>query len=107
MIRMGLTILMLTTVLLAARVTRADDSDLPRNPGAAFGAAVINVVYFPVRLALSTVWSEVGGAVGWLTGGNQAAAEDVWSVFRGSGYVTPGMLAGRERFRFGSWESGH
>ncbi|HUI26628.1 MAG TPA: hypothetical protein VL403_11140 [Candidatus Kryptonia bacterium] len=105
--RIGLTVLVLGALLLVGRAARAEETDLPRNPGAAFGAACINLAYFPVRLALSTAWTEVSGVVGWLTGGNESAAEDVWNLTRGPAYVTPGMLAGRERFRFGNWESGH
>ncbi|HVN84938.1 MAG TPA: hypothetical protein VMW17_08855 [Candidatus Binatia bacterium] len=86
---------------------RAEENDLPRNPGAAFAAAGINLVYMPVRLALSTVWAGVSGITGWLTGGNAVAADDVWQLTEGPAYVTPDMLARRERFRFGSWESGH
>jgi hypothetical protein len=106
-IRNGLMAFALGAMLLSAAVARADESDLPRNPGAAFGAAGINLVYAPLRLALSTVWACVSGTTGWLTGGNETAADDVWSLTQGPGYVTPGMLTRRERFRFGNWETGH
>ncbi len=105
--RAGLLALALSAVVLTAAVARAEEADLPRSPGAALGAAAINVVYFPVRFALSTVWACVSGATGWLTGGNQAAFDDVWHVAQGSAYVTPGMLTQHEHFRFGNWESGH
>lgn len=106
--RSGLVTLLLALSLLSAGSVRADvEGDLPKSPGAALGAAAINVVYIPVRLALSTVWAGVSCITGYLTGGDEYAAEDVWNLTRGPGYITPGMLTGREHFRFGNWESGH
>ena len=106
-LRTALTAMALSACVLSAQVARADETDLPRNPGAALGAAGINIVYTPVRVALSTVWALVSGTTGWLVGGNEAATQDVWELATGPAYVTPNMLAGRERFHFGRWESGH
>jgi hypothetical protein len=64
-------------------------------------AASANVVYFPLRLALTTLTAGVGGITGWLTGGDKAAAESVWESTAGQAFITPQILQGRERLRFG------
>jgi hypothetical protein len=65
-------------------------------------AALVNVVYFPVRFAVTAVTGEVGGLAGWLTGGDIPAAHSIWSSTDGQAYVKPAILEGRERLRFGS-----
>ena len=77
--------------------------DRPRDAGAAFGAAAINVVYMPARLAVSALGVAASGIVGFLTAGNSQAADDVWGLVKGPAYITPAMLRGREVFRFGPW----
>ncbi|MGH7788296.1 MAG: hypothetical protein ACRERC_15605 [Candidatus Binatia bacterium] len=73
-------------------------------PGAAALAAVGNVVYMPVRLAVFAVGGALGGLTGWLTAGNEHAAHDIWGLFDGQGYLQPAMLAGRETLDVGSLE---
>ena len=65
-------------------------------------AALVNVIYFPVRFAVTAVTGEVGGLTGWLTGGDVPAAHAVWSSTDGQPYIKPAILEGRERLRFGS-----
>ncbi len=65
-------------------------------------AAVTNVVYFPIRLGVTICTAGVGGLTGWLTGGDRASARAVWNLTDGQPFVTPAMLEGRERWRFGS-----
>lgn len=65
-------------------------------------AAVVNVVYFPVRLAVTLVTAEVGGLTGWLTGGDKPSARSVWGATDGQPFIEPAILEGRERLRFGS-----
>lgn len=82
------------------------DADRPQTLGIALGAALLNIPYVPVRVAISGTGIALSAATGWLVGGSSNASEDVWDWFRGSPYITPSMLKGRERFRFGPWESG-
>jgi hypothetical protein len=77
---------------------------LTPNAGASLAAAVANVVYFPVRFALTVVTAEVGGFVGWMTGGDAGAAHALWQSTEGQAYITPDVIEGRERLRFGPWQ---
>lgn len=69
--------------------------------GISLGAALVNVVYFPVRLAVTVATAEVGGFTGLFTGGDNASASSVWNSTSGQGFITPAILEGRERLRFG------
>jgi hypothetical protein len=92
----------------------AEDEDLSQTtqeplgyvPGAwsSLAAAASNIVYFPVRLAITLVTAEAGGLTGWLTGGDRAAARAVWHSTDGQAYITPEVIEGRERLRFGDYE---
>ena len=73
-------------------------------PGEAIGAAFINVVFLPFRLAATTAVAVLGGFTGFMTGGDRRAAWDVFNLAGGDQIITPGMLNGRERFRFDSRE---
>ena len=96
-----------TTALPAwAAPQQARIEDVTPHPAQAAGislaAALMNVVYFPVRLAITAVTGEVGGLTGWLTGGDVPAAQSIWSATDGQPYIKPAILEGRERLRFGS-----
>jgi hypothetical protein len=82
------------------------DADRAQTLGVALGAALLNIPYVPVRAAVTAVGLALSASTGWLVGGSNNASEDIWDWFRGSPYITPSMLKGRERFRFGPWESG-
>jgi len=82
------------------------EADRPQRPGVAVGTAVLNLVYVPVRLAVSAVGLTASSLTGWLTAGNQNAADDTWNVFRGQAFLTPSILEGKERLRVGPWEVG-
>jgi len=69
--------------------------------GVSLAAAVLNVIYFPARFALTIVTAELGGFTGMMTGGDRRAAEAVWDATEGQGFITPAMLEGREPMRFG------
>lgn len=73
-------------------------------PGAAVAAAFANIVFMPVRLAITVVGAELGGFTGLMTGGNQQSAEDVWHLFRGDNMLTADMMRGEESLRFGDFE---
>ncbi len=87
----------------AATAARADRTP---EPGAAFGAAAANLVYVPVRFAVSVTGAILTGLTGWLTGGNRHAADDTWNLCRGQAFLTPDILEGREPLRFGPWDTG-
>ena len=67
-------------------------------------AAASNIVYIPLRFAITIVTAEAGGLTGWLTGGDEAAANAVWHSTDGQAYIRPEVIEGRERLRFGSYE---
>jgi len=69
--------------------------------GVSLLAAVTNIAYIPVRLAVTIATAEIGGLTGWLINGDMGAAQAVWNATDGSAVITPRMLEGRERFRFG------
>ena len=74
--------------------------------GVTLGAAAINIVYFPLRLALTLVTAELGGVAGWMTGGETQSAHAVWNSTDGEAYVTPAMLEGRQQLHFGAPPTG-
>src|SRR5262245_36386508 len=47
-------------------------------PGSAALAAAANVLFVPIRVAVTTVGAGLGGLTGWLTAGNHHAADDIW-----------------------------
>lgn len=63
-----------------------------RRPGGAALAALANTFFAPVRLAIFVVTGEMAGLTGWLTAGNQQAADDVASILDGPAYVQPEHL---------------
>lgn len=64
-------------------------------------AALSNILYFPLRFTITVVTAEVGGVTGWMTGGDAAAAQAVWQSTDGQTFITPEVIEGRERLRFG------
>ena len=64
-------------------------------------AATANVIYFPLRLVVTTVTAGVGGFTGWMTGGDEEAACTVWASTDGQAFLNPRILEGRERLHFG------
>lgn len=91
--------------MLFAVTARAQELDREqvrtRHPGAAALAAIGNVVYAPVRLALTVFNAGAGGATGHLTMGDRQAAADVWGLGSGPGFLQPEMLIGRESLEVG------
>ncbi|HVM95386.1 MAG TPA: hypothetical protein VMT89_03305 [Candidatus Acidoferrales bacterium] len=72
-----------------------------RDVGIAVAAAMFNVVYVPARLALTTVMAGLGGVTGWLCGGDYQTSRALLDATDGQAYITPDILEGRERLRFG------
>lgn len=72
-------------------------------PGAALAAAVLNVVFMPLRLAVTVVFAELGGVTGLLNGGDQQAAKDVWNLVGGRNFLTPAFVQGKEQMTLDSY----
>ena len=72
-----------------------------RHPGASLMAAVGNVVFVPVRFALTAFNAGLGGLTGQLTFGEKQAANDVFGLTSGQGYLQPEMLTGQETLSVG------
>ena len=68
--------------------------------GAVVGALAINLVYVPVRFAITVVGAIAGGFEGIFSVGNEEAAETIFGLTDGSQVITPAMLEGRERWTF-------
>jgi hypothetical protein len=63
------------------------------------GLPILNVVYFPIKLGVGVAGAFLGGASGFLTGGNERLAEGIWHPMTGGTYfITPEMVDGEERF---------
>ena len=62
-------------------------------------APVLSVLYFPVKLGVGVAGAFLGGVSGFLTGGNDRAAEGIWHMTTGGSYfITPETLTGERRF---------
>jgi hypothetical protein len=72
-------------------------------PGAAIGAAVLNVVFVPLRLAVTVLFAELGGITGLLNGGDEQAAKDVWGMVGGRNFLTPAFIQGKEPMHLDSY----
>jgi ABC-type transport system involved in cytochrome c biogenesis permease subunit len=74
------------------------------DPVLATCAAMIDVVYLPLRIATTAVGGILGGFVGFITLGDKAAAESIWALSDGSQIVTPEMLEGVEPFHWTGYD---
>ncbi|MCK6556663.1 hypothetical protein L6Q96_19115 [Candidatus Binatia bacterium] len=70
-----------------------------KDVGYSLGAAAVNVVYFPVRLAVTTLTAAAGGFTGFMIGGDPEAAAAIWDSTDGQAYITPEILDGSEPLR--------
>jgi hypothetical protein len=73
-------------------------------PGAAVGAAFINVIQVPLRLVATTAVGLLGGFTGFMLDGDRQSAWDVWNLAGGDQVVTPEMLQRRQAYRFTSFD---
>ncbi len=87
-----------------ARAQEAAPIQRSHSPGLAAAATLINVVYVPVRFALTAVGAVLGGFTGFITFGDKAAAEAIWGLTDGSMVITPEMLEGTEEFHFSAYD---
>jgi hypothetical protein len=67
----------------------------------AIAAALFNVGYVPVRLAITSTMGSLGGLVGWINGGDLESATSIWDNTEGQAFITPAILEHRDRLRFG------
>jgi hypothetical protein len=91
-------------VVVPAMAQEPYQQESERRPDLGLAAAVGNLVFFPVRLGITTVGGVLGGFTGFMTAGNQEAAEDVWDLFQGQNVLTPEIVGGKEALRFGYLE---
>ncbi len=73
----------------------------PTNVGIAIAASMMNLVYVPVRLVVTTCTAVAGGTLGFLSLGNVDIAESIWGSTEGQAIITPAILERRERLQFG------
>ncbi len=86
-------------LLLPALAPAQEQKPLNSDFATSFLSGVLSSVYFPIKLAVAVAVAPIGGAVGFLTGGNERAAEAIWRPFIGGTYfITPEMLEGSEPF---------
>ncbi len=82
----------------------AGEAPAPEHPAAsefsaAFGAATLSVLYFPVRFACGLGGALIGGAGGFLTGGDERVAQGVWrGMVEGDYFVRPEHILGEKVF---------
>jgi hypothetical protein len=99
-----LVVVVILSVLVSTNVYAVEETPEARKPApaAALGAAALNVVFFPLRLVVTVLFAELGGLTGLMTGGNEQAAHDVWSLVGGRNFLTPEFVAGKETMRLDS-----
>ena len=84
-----------------ARDESATEPAREPNPRAAISAALLNLVYLPVRLPLTVVGAFFAGAPGFLTFGGTHAANDVFGLVDGTQVIDEHVIEGREPFCIG------
>lgn len=76
----------------------------PAEPRAAITAALMNVLFLPIRIPVTFLGAHVAGLTGFLTGANRHAADDVFGLVDGTQVITPQMLVERRGFRFSAYD---
>ena len=97
-------VLLATLVHTASLAQEAAPVVRTHNPRLVITAMLINIVYVPVRFALTGVGAVLGGFAGFITFGDRAAAESMWGLTDGSMVITPEMLEGTEQFHFSAYD---
>jgi hypothetical protein len=95
---------MMALVIVPAVAQEPYRQEPERRPDLGLAAALGNLVFFPVRLGITTAGGLLGGFTGFMTAGNQEAAADVWDLFQGQNILTPEILDGKEALRLGYLE---
>jgi hypothetical protein len=60
---------------------------------------ILSAIYFPIKFGTGVAGAALGGVSGFLTGGNERAAEGIWRPMTGGTYfITPQVLDGERPF---------
>lgn len=105
--RLRLLTMAMTVMALTAGEARAEEGFTPARepqPRVALTVTLMNALYLPIRLPVTVAGAWVAGLTGWLTAGNQHAANDVFGLVDGSQFITPAMIEKRERFTFSAYD---
>lgn len=101
----SLFVVLVTSLLLAAGAAAQQPLQPPQartaHPGAAAMAAAGNVVFAPVRFAVTLFNAAAGGLTGFFTLDDARAADDVFALTSGQGFLQPEMLTGQESLQVG------
>jgi len=73
-------------------------------PRVGLSALVINAFLIPVRFPVTVVGAALAGTTGFLTAGNQHAADDIFGLVDGTQVMTTDIIEGRERFTWGAYD---
>ncbi len=88
-------VLLLSTPALAQEGRRSLNTEFAMS----WVSGVLSAVYFPIKFSVAVGLAPIGGLAGFLTGGNERAAEGIWRPTAGGSYfVTPGAFDGSEPF---------
>ena len=100
-----LVVVVALAALFGANISVAEEAPEAHKPapGAALGAAALNVVFMPLRMAVTVLFAELGGITGLMTGGDEQAAKDVWELVGGRNFITPAFVQGEEPMRLDSY----
>jgi hypothetical protein len=74
------------------------------DPRVAATAALVNIFYVPARVALTLVNAFLGGFTGFITFGDQQAADSIWALTSGPQVITPEMIEKTERWHLGEYD---
>ncbi|GIW40540.1 MAG: hypothetical protein KatS3mg076_1117 [Candidatus Binatia bacterium] len=78
-----------------------EDVDEGHAPIAWVGSVATSIFYTPTKVAYAALGGAVGGLAWVLTGFDTEAVSEFWDItVRGSYWITPSMLEGREPVRF-------
>jgi hypothetical protein len=86
-------------LLLPALAWAQEQRSLNSEVAKSLGTTLLGVLYFPLKFSVALIGAPIGGVAGFLTGGNQRAAESIWRPTVGGTYfITPEILEGSEPF---------
>jgi hypothetical protein len=101
-----LVVAVLLSVLVGANVSAIEETrERKPAPGAALASAALNVVFVPMRLAVTVLFAGIGGLTGLLNGGDEQAANDIWGMVGGRNFLTPAFIQGEEPLRLDSYDT--
>lgn len=91
--------LVMVGLLLPALAPAQERKSLGSEFAKSWVTGVLSVVYFPIKFSVALAGAPIGGVAGFLTGGNERAAEGIWRPTVGGTYfITPEVFEGSEPF---------